>query len=72
MHAVNQTPPDRMTPQQRRREIASTLATGLARLRAAGLDRSADATPESEFELAFSCYQSVHTDPANRNAMESR
>lgn len=33
MHQINHLPPDRMTPEQRRHEIASLLANGLARLR---------------------------------------
>jgi hypothetical protein len=72
MHAINQLPPDRMTSEQRRREIASLLANGLVRLRNAGTLRpSAGPWPsESEFELGFSGHQSVHTDPVNNTKTE--
>ena len=33
MHEINHLPPERMTPEQRRREVASLLANGLVRLR---------------------------------------
>ena len=33
MHEINYLPPERMTPEQRRREVASLLANGLVRLR---------------------------------------
>ena len=71
MHAINQLPPDRMTSEQRRREIASLLANGIARLRSADSRPSAGRTSESEFELGFSGHQRVHTDPDN-NTTESR
>ncbi len=60
MHAINQIPPDRMTPEQRRNEIASLLANGLARLRSRGVAQSANMTAESEFELAIPSKRSVH------------
>jgi hypothetical protein len=60
MHAINQIPPDRMTPEQRRHEIASLLANGLARLRGSGVAQSANVTVESEFELAIPSERSVH------------
>ena len=72
MHAINQVPPDRMTPEQRRREIASLLANGIARLRSAGIDQSADIVGESEFALAYSGHQSVHTDPVHNKKSESK
>lgn len=71
MHEINQVPPDRMTPEQRRREIASLLANGLVRLRSADFHPSARRTSESEFELGFSGYQRVHSDPANNTETES-
>ena len=60
MHAINQIPPDRMTPDQRRHEIASLLANGLARLRSNGVAQSANTTTESEFELAIPPERRVH------------
>ncbi len=60
MHAINQIPPDRMTPEQRRHEIASLLANGLARLRSSGIAQSVNMTAESEFELAIPSERSVH------------
>jgi hypothetical protein len=41
MHQINHFPPERMTPEQRRHEIASLLANGLARLRISGAEQSA-------------------------------
>jgi hypothetical protein len=72
MHKVNHLPPDRMTPEQRRHEIASLLANALARLRNSGFTQSANMTPSSEFELGFSGHQSVHSDPVNKIKTESR
>ncbi len=60
MHAINQIPPDRMTPEQRRHEIASLLANGLARLRTSGTEQSANIVAESEFDLAIPPERSVH------------
>ena len=60
MHAINQIPLDRMTPEQRRHEIASLLANGLARLRRSGVAQSANVAAESEFELAIPSERSVH------------
>jgi len=51
MHRINHLPPERMTPEQRRHEIASLLANGLARLRISGAEPSARRAAESEFEL---------------------
>jgi len=65
MHEINLLPPERMTPEQRRREIASLLAKGLVRFRHAGSPKSASVSPESEFELGFSGHQRVHLDPVN-------
>ena len=71
MHEINQVPPDRMTPEQRRREIASLLANGFVRLRSADSRPSVRRTSESEFELGFSGHQRVHSDPANNAETES-
>jgi len=71
MYEFTHQPPDRMTPEQRRREIASLLANGLVRLRNARPDQSTGAAPESEFELGFSGHQRVHSDPVNKTKTES-
>lgn len=71
MHRFNHLPPDRMTPEQRRREIASLLANGLARLRNGGAAQPANMAAESEFELGFSGNQRVHSDPVNKTNTES-
>ncbi len=71
MHAINQIPPDRMTPEQRRREIASLLANGIARLRMADDLRSADMAEDSEVLLGFHGNQRVHSDPVNKTNTES-
>ena len=72
MHQINHLPPERMTPEQRRHEIASLLANGLARLRITGAERSATGAEASEFELGFSGNQRVHTDPVNKTTTESK
>ncbi len=71
MHEINQVPPDRMTPERRRREIASLLANGLVRRRSADSRPSARRTSESEFQLGFSSHQRVHSDPVNNTETES-
>ena len=72
MHQINHLPPERMTPEQRRHEIASLLANGLARLRISGAEQSASRAAKSEFELGFSGNQRVHTDPVNKTTTESK
>jgi len=72
MHQINHLPPERMTPEQRRHEIASLLANGLARLRITGAERSATGAGASEFVLGFSGNQRVHTDPVNKTTTESK
>ena len=72
MHQINHLPPERMTPEQRRHEIASLLANGLARRRVTGVEESANGTEASEFELGFSGNQRVHTDPVNKTTTESK
>lgn len=71
MHEVNHTPPNRMTPKQRRDEVASLLAKGLVRLR---MDRSpppARCATESEISLGFSGDKSVHSDTVYNQHTES-
>lgn len=72
MMDVNQTPPEKMTPAQRRQEIAMLLASGLARLRSTGCQRHAGMATESEFELDSSGHQSVHANPVNKTKTELR
>lgn len=72
MHEANHISPERMTPEQRRLEVASLLANGLVRLRVSHFPQSAKCLPESEFELALSGRQRVHTDPVNNKNTESR
>ena len=72
MHQINHLPPERMTPEQRRHEIASLLANGLARLRLTGVVESANRTETREIDLDFSGNQRVHTDPVNKTTTESK
>ena len=71
MHEINQTPPERMTPEQRRCEIASILARGLVRLRMAQSPAFANIATASDISLALSGDQSVHSDPVNDRNAES-
>ncbi|SFM13853.1 hypothetical protein SAMN05421863_101473 [Nitrosomonas communis] len=66
MMDVNQTPPEKMTPEQRRQEIASILANGIARLRTAGSQQHAVMATESKFELDSSGQRSVHSNPSTK------
>jgi len=72
MHQINHLPPERMTPEQRRHEIASLLANGLARLRISGAEQSAHNAEASEFELGLSGNQRVHSDPVIKTTTESK
>ncbi|MFN4290663.1 MAG: hypothetical protein ACK4E7_07270 [Permianibacter sp.] len=72
MCTINHLPPERMTPEQRRREAASLLAHGLVRLREAVFAQSAGGPAESEFELGLSGNQRVHSDPVNKTTTESK
>jgi hypothetical protein len=72
MQDINHLLPDRMTPEQRRREIAALLADGLVRLRSTWSPKSSNGLRESEFVLGFSCHQSVHTDSVNNENTESK
>jgi hypothetical protein len=72
MHQIKHTPPEAMTPEQRRQEVAGLLANGLVRLRTASL-RAATAHPtESEFDLGFPGDQRVHSDPVNNEVRKPR
>ncbi len=63
MIEISPIPPDQMTAEHRRREIALLLVRGLIRLRSAFI--------ESKFELGFLPDQSVHTDLVNNKGTES-
>jgi hypothetical protein len=54
-----------MTAEQRRGEVASLLAHGLARLRDGVSAQSSVRLAESEFELGLSGHQRLHTHPVN-------
>lgn len=60
MMDVNQTPPDRMTVEQRRLEVAQLLARGIARVRIPQQHYQKNSTAESGFELAIPPERSVH------------
>jgi hypothetical protein len=72
MHEINHLPPERMTPEQRRREVAALLANGLVRLRDAACPQSGIGRGESEFVLDFSGHQSVHKVSTNNTNTESK
>jgi hypothetical protein len=66
MMDVNQTPPEKMTPEQRRQEIGSILANGLIRLRNMFYLQSQAGLLESKFDLDSSGQGSVHSNPSTR------
>lgn len=74
MLEVNHVPPECMTPEQRRREVASLLARGLVRLRQANTVPSAKPASgtglESRLDLAISGGQRVHSDPVHKRDTE--
>ena len=61
-NSVNHLPPERMTPEQRRLEIAAILAKGLVRLRQSNPVKRQIPATERKVLLGFSGDQSVHTD----------
>lgn len=70
MRHPTQHPPELMTAQERLIEVASILLNGLIRLRQPSEDRgskSTDAAQESEFGLAISGKQSVHSNTVDSN-----
>lgn len=71
MCTLNHLPPERMTPEQRRREVATLLAHGLVRLRDAAVAQSAGHPAESEFELGFSGRKQPHSHPVNNTHEEA-
>jgi len=70
MEETNHYPPERMTAEQRRDEVASLLARGLVRLRGASVTKSANEAGKGEFALGFTGDQSVHTDTVNKRKTE--
>nr|WP_281720647.1 hypothetical protein [Nitrosomonas nitrosa] len=72
MMDVNQTPPEKKTPEQRRQEIAELLARGIVRLREQRPRESLYFNRESEFELDSSDHRSVHSNPVNKIKTELR
>jgi hypothetical protein len=71
MHETNHIPPERMTPEQRRQEVAFLLAQGFVRLREAATAQSKKGRGESAFVLGFAPQQSVHRDSTNNTNRES-
>ncbi len=65
MHPTNYVPPERLTAEQRRTEVAYLLAHGLVRLRDGVSAQAPGRLAESEFELGFSGNQRLHTHPVN-------
>ncbi|MGH9893311.1 MAG: hypothetical protein ACREA0_15240 [bacterium] len=72
MQSTNQAPPERMTPDQRRGEIAGLLALGLVRLREHNARKSAGLDPEGGLDLGFLGDQRVHSDPVNERTRKLR
>jgi len=72
MHETNHLPPERMTPEQRRHEVAFLLAQGLVRLREAAFEQFAREATESAFVLGFASQLSVHGDSTNNTNRESK
>ena len=64
--SINHLPPERMTPEQRRLEIASILAKGLVRRRQLTFGISQNPGTERKVLFGFSGDQSVHTDLHNK------
>lgn len=71
MCTINHLPPEQMTMEQRRQEVASLLALGLVRLRDAVFARSAGLPGESELELGFSGHQRLHSHPVYNTREEA-
>lgn len=65
-NSINHLPPERMTPEQRRLEIAAILAKGLVRLRQSNPVKRQIPATKCKVLLGFSGDQSVHTDLINK------
>ena len=72
MHDIKQTPPEKMSAEQRRREVASLLANGLVRFRIRPAADAGIELPARRFELGFPAHQRVHTDHVNNCKTESQ
>jgi hypothetical protein len=71
MRETNHTPRERMTPEQRRHEVAFLVAQGLIRLREAATAQTEKGQGESAFVLGFAGQTSVHTDSTTTSNRES-
>ena len=65
MPDINHTPPQNLTVQQRREEVALLLARGLVRLRERSFDQSTMPCKQRAVLLGFSGEQSVHANTVN-------
>lgn len=72
MKEINHRPPEQMTPEQRRTELAVLLARGIARVRAESSKKLINRPDEGKFRLGFSGHQSVHEDTVNYEITESK
>jgi hypothetical protein len=72
MHETNHIPPERLTPEQRRHEVAFLLAQGLVRLREIATTQAEKGRGKSAFVLGFAGQKSVHTDTVNNDNTESK
>jgi hypothetical protein len=72
MHETNHIPPEWLTPEQRRHEVAFLVAQGLVRLREAATAQTEKWRGESAFVLGFASQQSVHGDSTNNTNTESK
>ena len=70
MHETNHIPPERLTPEQRKQEVAFLLAQGLVRLREAATAQAEKGRGESAFVLGFTPQKSVHKDSTNNTNRE--
>lgn len=64
MIVTNPVSPEQLSPKARRREVATLLALGLARLRLRNAESIQKRAPQNEFGLGFSARQSVHVTPS--------
>ena len=62
MHEIKQVPPEHMSAEDRRREVATLLAHGINRLRDNDVDVNKIRNRATVFGLGFSGNQRVHTD----------
>lgn len=67
MPDINHTPPQNLSARQRREEVASLLARGLARLRESAFDPSAVDRKQRAVLLGFSAEGSVHANTVNNH-----